>query len=154
MISVRCTGDGEFAVIDGMHRVTSLQRLLLRKWLGIDYEKVAVPTLCTPFAKFWSSSNHRYGQSSTSRVHRHGLCSRSRKVPHITHWTTLQSRRNSQLCFANVHIYALGYIVIWAQADTDCLLYVGANETRDVTVINTSADRLFFQRSATAVYYD
>ena len=40
MISVRAMGDGTFAVIDGMHRVTSLQELSEEKWLDIDYDHV------------------------------------------------------------------------------------------------------------------
>jgi hypothetical protein len=43
MISVRALGDGNFAVIDGMHRVTCLQLLCKEKHLGIDYEHVPLP---------------------------------------------------------------------------------------------------------------
>jgi hypothetical protein len=41
MIQVRDLGDGTFAVIDGMHRVTCLIQLRTEQWLGgIDYEHV------------------------------------------------------------------------------------------------------------------
>jgi hypothetical protein len=42
MISVRDMDDGGYAVIDGMHRVTSLQELLAQKWQDIDYEHVQI----------------------------------------------------------------------------------------------------------------
>jgi hypothetical protein len=40
MIQVRDIGDGNYAVIDGMHRVTALQELKHEKHIGIDYDKV------------------------------------------------------------------------------------------------------------------
>ncbi len=46
MISVRQLGaekPGWFAVIDGMHRVTSLQELHDEKWQGIEYDQVRTP---------------------------------------------------------------------------------------------------------------
>jgi ParB-like chromosome segregation protein Spo0J len=45
MIQVRDLGDGTFAVIDGMHRVTVLKLLVLEEWLGIDFEHVRHQTI-------------------------------------------------------------------------------------------------------------
>jgi hypothetical protein len=82
MISVRNLGGDppRFAVIDGMHRVTSLQLLASQKWLGINYDEVSLePFVSTDSTHTctWSTLPplRRYGQSSTSKRHRHGLCS-------------------------------------------------------------------------------
>jgi hypothetical protein len=40
MISVQQTATGELKIIDGMHRVTALQKLSLAKHPGIDFTKV------------------------------------------------------------------------------------------------------------------
>jgi len=45
MISVQQLASGEFAVIDGMHRVTALQQLLADGHQGIDFDHVTHPTL-------------------------------------------------------------------------------------------------------------
>jgi hypothetical protein len=45
MISVRDLGDGTYAVIDGMHRVTTLQTLQRERHQGIDYDKVIHSTV-------------------------------------------------------------------------------------------------------------
>ena len=73
MISVQQLDNGDFAVIDGMHRVTTLQQLLAEGHEGIDYENVN------------SSSSHiksllnrpmlgRYGASATAQTRRITSC--------------------------------------------------------------------------------
>jgi hypothetical protein len=48
MISVKELPNGQFAVIDGMHRVTALQRLKDSKRLGLDYTKVHIHIFTVP----------------------------------------------------------------------------------------------------------
>ena len=45
MISVQQLANGDFAVIDGMHRVTTLQQLLADGHEGIDYGHITYPAL-------------------------------------------------------------------------------------------------------------
>ena len=64
MISVRSLGNDMYAVIDGMHRTSSLQALSAEKHIGIDYEHVpsipyivfVEPVLSTVLTHIYTSS--------------------------------------------------------------------------------------------------
>jgi hypothetical protein len=96
-----------------------------------EYQHVLNPPSCT-FARLRTSetppplSTRTHTEQTSVRIQRHGLA--------LTLSTSAPSLPTQQ-------------------AVTRCVsIFIGANEARDITVVNTSADRLFFHRSTVQVY--
>jgi hypothetical protein len=68
MISVVQLGDGLFAVIDGMHRVTSLQQLYLEDWPDIPYGAVH-PTPIYPHETPTHTHIHTHNKHKCTYTH-------------------------------------------------------------------------------------
>ena len=131
MISVRHMNKaGWYAVIDGMHRVTSLQELQDEKFMGVNYEQVCV---IQPFSAD-STQHHtihwcRFGRLSTTSI----------LLP-ISFW-----RSHKVIPLSTINMWFILYHYCFNLFLNRCNL--GANESRDVSVANTSADKLFFHRT-------
>jgi hypothetical protein len=165
MIQVRDCGDGTFAVIDGMHRVTTLQQLLEERWKGITYHAVRHFHLCSNTEEHFgnqSLSPHYHldlgGRVCTTDSNSHHACDRPKYThtffsPTLTH-THTHAHIHTYI-HTNTQTHTSRYTPTYTHTYTHeefIIMSTGANETRDVTVANSSADKMYFHASAVEVY--
>jgi hypothetical protein len=172
MISVRFMGGepARYAVIDGMHRVSSLQDLSAEKHPGIDYCRVPSTRFPRVFLEplLWSvhtntctigdTFNHHTLVDLGDRLHHwdtnldYACHSPKYSInPYVTTRTHIRTHTHTKHTPpTHTHTHARTRTDMQPHVHTDTLI-VGANEARDITVMNSTADRLYFHRATNEV---